>query len=184
MWVQRVLYNRAVLYGYQQEFAAAEADLREAAQLCASSSWTCRWGSCTKISAGSMACAVTCQPHCTTSTWLNSAFARTAHPWASCSLTGASCYCRCVCCPRLCRRLEEAVLELAQQRRNIGVAEVRLLLAQVAILDGQASLGLEQARTAVREFDRQGRSRWVTLARFTVLGPGWPQASSLVQAPA
>src|SRR5260370_16803564 len=34
VWLQRVLYNRAVLYGYRQEFAAAEADLREAAQLC------------------------------------------------------------------------------------------------------------------------------------------------------
>ena len=34
-WVYQVLCNRAVLYGYRQEFAAAEADLHEAAQLCA-----------------------------------------------------------------------------------------------------------------------------------------------------
>src|SRR5260370_6271309 len=34
VWLQRGLYNRAFLYGYRQEFAAAEADLREAAQLC------------------------------------------------------------------------------------------------------------------------------------------------------
>ena len=34
VWLQRVLYNRAVLYGYLQEFDAAEADLVEAEQLC------------------------------------------------------------------------------------------------------------------------------------------------------
>ena len=35
VWVQRVLYNRAVTHGYRQEFSAAEADLHEAEQLCA-----------------------------------------------------------------------------------------------------------------------------------------------------
>src|SRR5262249_1125643 len=35
VWVQRVLYNRAVAHGYRQEFSAAEADLHEAEQLCA-----------------------------------------------------------------------------------------------------------------------------------------------------
>ncbi len=34
LWVERVLYNRAVLHGYRQDFAAAEADLQEAALLC------------------------------------------------------------------------------------------------------------------------------------------------------
>src|SRR5918999_2140858 len=33
LWVQRVLTNRGVLHGYRHEFAAAEADLREAGQL-------------------------------------------------------------------------------------------------------------------------------------------------------
>ena len=34
VWVQRVLFSRAVLYGYRQEFTAAENDLFEAAELC------------------------------------------------------------------------------------------------------------------------------------------------------
>src|SRR6266571_3713241 len=34
LWEQRVLSNRGVVYGYRNEFAAAEKDLREAAALC------------------------------------------------------------------------------------------------------------------------------------------------------
>ena len=64
---------------------------------------------------------------------------------------------------------EEAVAEFEQQRRKTGLPEARLLLAQAAILDGKASRGLQQARTAVLEFGRQQRPRWAALARFTVL---------------
>ncbi|HEY2239466.1 MAG TPA: hypothetical protein VGI21_11785, partial [Streptosporangiaceae bacterium] len=35
VWVEKLLANRAVIYGYRQEFTAAEHDLREAERLCA-----------------------------------------------------------------------------------------------------------------------------------------------------
>jgi tetratricopeptide (TPR) repeat protein len=169
LWVQRVLYNRAVLYGYQQEFTAAEADLREAAQLCARLELDLSLGFVHEnlgwISGlrGDVPAAL----H-----YLDLAEQRLRAHGAPVGELLAD-RCQLLLSVRLLseamQAAQEAVLELAQQRRDIGVAEVRLLLAQVAILDGQASLGLEQARTAVREFDRQGRSRWVTLARFTVL---------------
>src|SRR5208282_5988490 len=64
---------------------------------------------------------------------------------------------------------ERAVRALERSRGHTGLPEARLLLAQAAILDGQATRGLEQARVAVREFTRQRRPRWAVLARFTVL---------------
>ncbi len=70
--------------------------------------------------------------------------------------------------PEAMQAAGEAVGEFERQHRNI-LPDARLLLAQAAILDGQADRGLEQARAAAHEFGQQGRPRWVALARFTVL---------------
>jgi tetratricopeptide (TPR) repeat protein len=169
VWVQRVLYNRAVLYGYLQEFAAAEADLHEAAQLCTQLELDLSLGFVHQNLG-----------------WINAL--RGDVPTALQYLDRAE---RCLrvhgapvgelladrCQLLLSVRLlseatqaaEEAVVEFEQQRRKTGLPEARLLLAQAAILDGQASRGLQQARMAVREFGHQRRPRWATLARFTVV---------------
>ena len=167
-WVLRVLCNRAVLCGYRQEFAAAEADLHEAAQLCVQLELDLSLGFVHENLG-----------------WINAL--RGDVPVALHYLDLAE---RCLrahgapvgelladrCELLLSVRLlseamlaaEEAVLEFEQQGRKIRLPEARLLLAQVAILDGQAGRGLQEARKAVHEFGQQ-RLRWATLARFTVL---------------
>jgi tetratricopeptide (TPR) repeat protein len=169
VWVQRVLSNRAVLYGYRQEFTAAEADLHEAEQLCSKLGLDLSLGYAHQnlgwISGlrGDVLTALR---------YLDLAEQRLRANRAPVGelLTDR---CQWLLSVRLLsearQAAEEAVGEFERQRRNITLPEARVLLAQVAILDGQAGLGLQQASTAVREFGRQGRPRWAALARFTLL---------------
>jgi tetratricopeptide (TPR) repeat protein len=169
VWIQRVLYNRAVLYGYRQQFAAAEADLHEAARLCVRLDLDLSLGFVHQNLG-----------------WVNAL--RGDAPAALHYLDLAERSLRAQGAPvgelltdrsqlLLSVRLiseamlaaEEAVREFGQQGRRIGLPEARLLLAQAAILDGQAGRGLAEARKAAREFGHQRRPRWATLARFTVL---------------
>ncbi len=169
VWLQRVLYNRAVLYGYRQEFAAAEADLREAAQLCIrfeldlslgfvheNLGWISSLRGDVPVALHYLDLAERC-------------FRAHGAPVGE-LLTDRS---QLLLSVRLIsearQAAEEAVAEFKRQRRQVGLPEARLLLAQAAILDGQPGSGLDQARAAVREFNRQDRSRWATLARYIVV---------------
>jgi tetratricopeptide (TPR) repeat protein len=169
LWVQRVVHNRGILYGYRQEFASAEADLHEAAQLCTQLGLDLALGFVHEnlgwISGlrGDVPAAL---DH------LDVAERRLrAHGVAVGELLTDRCQLLLSVrlLPEAMQAAEEAVREFQQQHRHIVLPEARLLMAQVAILEGQASLGLRQARAAVREFGQQGRPRWATLARFTVL---------------
>ncbi len=169
VWVQRVLYNRAVLYGYQQEFAAAEADLHEAEQLCTKLELDLSLGFVHENLGwiSSLRGDVPAALH-----YLDLAEHRLrSHGAAIGELLADRCelLLSVRLLPEAVQAAEEAVLESERQGRRIGLPEARLRLAQAAILDGQASRGLAEARTAVREFGRQRRPRWATLARFTVL---------------
>lgn len=169
VWVQRVLYNRAVVHGYRGEFTAAETDLHEAEELCASHGLDLSLGFVHEnlgwISGlrGDVPAALR---------YLDRAEQRLR---AHCAPVGELLMDRCELLvsarllPEAMQAAEQAVLEFSKQRRNIVLPEARVLLAQVAILDGRASTGLQQARIAVREFGRQERGRWAALARFTVL---------------
>jgi tetratricopeptide (TPR) repeat protein len=168
-WVYKVLCNRAVLYGYRQEFAAAEADLREAEQLCVKLGLDLSLGFVHQdlgwISGlrGDVPMAL----H-----YLDLAEQRLrAHGAPVGELLADRCQLllSVLLLSEAMQAAEEAVLEFEQQRRKIGLPEARLLLAQAAILNGQASRGLQEARTAVREFGYQQRPRWSALARFTVV---------------
>ncbi|MEU8639185.1 CHAT domain-containing protein [Amycolatopsis sp. NPDC048633] len=67
------------------------------------------------------------------------------------------------------RTAERAVGVFAAENRRLKVPEMRLLLAQIALLDGQWTTAAEQARTALRAFTGQGRDQWAALARSTEL---------------
>lgn len=64
---------------------------------------------------------------------------------------------------------EQAIGEYATEHREIKVPEARLLLAQAALLEGDIPAALQQARRAGREFGRQRRPEWAALARLAVL---------------
>ena len=169
VWLPRVLYNRAVLYGYRQEFTAAENDLHEAAALCTKYDLDLSLGFVHQnlgwISGlrGDVPTAL----H-----YLDLAEHRLrAHgaPVGELLADRSELLLSVRLLPEAMQAAEEAVREFEQQHRKIMLPEARLLLAQTAILDGQADRGLEQARAAAHEFGQRGRLRWVALARFTVL---------------
>ena len=169
VWVQRVLYSRAVLYGYRQEFTAAENDLYEAADLCAKFELDLSLGFVHQnlgwISGlrGDVPAAL----H-----YLDLAEERLrAHgaPVGELLADRSELLLSVRLLPEALQAAAEAVGEFEEQHRHIVLPEARLLLAQAAILDGEAGRGLSQALAAVREFGQQGRLRWAALARFTVL---------------
>jgi CHAT domain-containing protein/tetratricopeptide (TPR) repeat protein len=169
VWVQRVLYNRAVTHGYRQEFSAAEADLHEAERLCDKHGLDLSLGFVHEnlgwISSlrGDVPAALR---------YLDVAEQRLrAHGAPVGELLTDRCQVLLSArlLPEALQAAEQAVVEFSSQRRNIVLPEARVLLAQVAVLDGQAGTGLQQARLAAREFGRQGRRGWAALARFTAL---------------
>ena len=64
---------------------------------------------------------------------------------------------------------EQAVAEYARGRRDMKLPQARLVLAEAALLDGDAAAALPHARRAAREFARQHRPEWAALARLLVL---------------
>ncbi|MEN3535878.1 CHAT domain-containing protein [Microbispora sp. ZYX-F-249] len=65
--------------------------------------------------------------------------------------------------------LEQAVPELVAAGAQAAVPGARLLLAQAALLAGDATPAETTARTALAELDAQGRTAWLPLAREVVL---------------
>jgi tetratricopeptide (TPR) repeat protein len=169
VWVLRVLNNRAVLHGYLQQFTAAEADLAEAELVCAQADLDLSLGYVHQNLGwvNALRGEVTAALH-----YLDLAERRLREHDVPIGELLAD-RCQVLLSVRLWHEAAEAaqaaVHEFTRQRRNTGLPEARLLLALAAIADGQPSRGLEQARQAVRELDRQRRPRWAVLARFTVL---------------
>ena len=64
---------------------------------------------------------------------------------------------------------EQSIAEYERERRGIKLPQVRLVLAQAALLDGDLGSSLEHARLAAREFTRQERPEWAAVARLAVL---------------
>jgi tetratricopeptide (TPR) repeat protein len=169
VWVQRVLYNRAVLYGYRQQFAAAEADLHEAAGLCRMLRLDLSLGFVHQ-NLGWIAGLRGDVP--TALNYLDLAeqcFRAHGAPVGELLTDRSQLLLSVRLIPEARQAAAAAVAEFELQGRQVGLPEARLLLAQAAILDGQPDDGLKQARAALREFDRQDRARWVTLARWVVL---------------
>ena len=169
VWVWRILSNRGVLHGYRLELAKAAADLHEAARLSEELDLT-------------MSVAYTQQ----NLGWVHTL--RGDVPLALDYLDKAEQRLRelgaqlgTVLRDRIELLLsvhlvaearvlaDSAVAQLEREKRLVVLPEVRLLLAQAAMLDGEPAVALHQARRAVRELGRQDRPGWLALARFAVL---------------
>jgi tetratricopeptide (TPR) repeat protein len=169
VWVQRVLYNRAVMYGYRQEFTAAENDLREAGELCARYGLDLSLGFVHQNQGWISGLRGDVPAALHSFDLAEQRLREHGAPVGELAADRAELLLSVRLLTEAMQAASTAVEEFEGQRRHIALPEARLLLAQAAILDGQAALGLEQARAAVREFGQQGRHRWVALARFTVL---------------
>jgi CHAT domain-containing protein/tetratricopeptide (TPR) repeat protein len=169
VWVQRVLSNRAILYGHRLEFAAAEADLQEAGRLCEhlglflSRAFVQQNLGWVKSLEGDVPAALR---------YLGQAEDgfRALDAQLGEILTDRSELLLSVRLVTEARRVaEQAVIESERERRRVGLPEARLFLAQAATLDGDPDCALQQSQRAARELARQGRREWAALARFIVL---------------
>jgi tetratricopeptide (TPR) repeat protein len=69
--------------------------------------------------------------------------------------------------------LERHIDEVAQAGFAVDLAEWHLLLAQAALMEGEADLARSAAQRALTEFKRQGRARWALLAQQLVIRARW-----------
>ncbi|HEX3749062.1 MAG TPA: CHAT domain-containing protein [Streptosporangiaceae bacterium] len=189
VWVEKLLANRAVIYGYRQEFTAAENDLREAEQLCVQYDLHLPLGY-VQQNLGWVSGQRGDVPAALHYLELSEQRLREHGIPVAELLTDRA---ELLLSVRLLAEARQAagaaVRELEEQRRHLTLPEARLLLAQANLLDNQAGPALVQARAAAREFSQQGRLRWAALARFAVLqahmapdsGPG-PSIGSVERA--
>ncbi|MBO3749180.1 CHAT domain-containing protein [Streptosporangiaceae bacterium NEAU-GS5] len=170
LWLQRALSNRAVAYGHRMEYAAAEADLREAESICLSLDLDLSlavvqlnlgW---VRSRRGDVPAAL---GYLDQAERTFRAFGAHQLGWLlsdrsellmSVGLIGEA-----------REAAEESVARLASGRRTIGLPEVRLLLARAAMLQGDLDVSVREAQQAVAEFDQQRRPEWAVLARYVAL---------------
>ena len=75
--------------------------------------------------------------------------------------------------PEARQHIEIGVAALEAAGNSFDLAEARLLLSQIALVQGDLLVAGSAARTARRQLIRQGRSRWAALARFVEAQSRW-----------
>ena len=80
--------------------------------------------------------------------------------------------------PEARRHIETGVAALEEGGVSLDLAEARLLLSQIAFAEGNLAVAVSSARTARRQFERQGRPRWAALARFVEAQAKWAQGGN------
>jgi len=169
LWVQRVLSNRGVLHTFRHAYVAAEADLQEAERLCGelglglSAAFVQENLGFVNARRGDVPAALHHYDlaegrYRALRAGLGSLLVDRSELLLSVRLVSEA-----------REAAEQAVGEFERERRRIGLPEARLLLARAAVLDGDPTRALEEARRAMREFARQERREWASLAHFSVL---------------
>ena len=74
-------------------------------------------------------------------------------------------------------QVELGVASLQASGNAVDLAEARLLLSQIALVQGDMSVAGAAARSARRTLFRQGRTRWATLARFLEAQARWSHSA-------
>ena len=169
VWVQRVLSNRAVIYGYRNELNAAVRDLREAEDLCdqhdlgLSAGFVRQNLGWVETLRGDVPAALSHldmaeQRFRALGSRLGFILADRSELLLSVRLLSEA------------RQTgEQAVRQIEREGQQIVLPEARLILARAAALDGDSAYAVGQARRAVSEFARQQRPHWTALARFVLL---------------
>ncbi|MGH4027055.1 MAG: hypothetical protein ACRDRV_20995, partial [Pseudonocardiaceae bacterium] len=169
LWIYRVVCNRGLAHAYRHEFAAAEADLRQAERLAGDLMLQLSVGFAQANLAyvlglrGEVASALEYSTRAEERIRAHQAQLGELLKDRSELLLSV----RLVAEAR--ETAQQAVAEYQREQRGMKLPQVRLVLAQAALLDGDVDSALQQARRAVREFSRQQRPEWAALARLTVL---------------
>lgn len=169
LWTQRVLLNRGIVHAQRQEFTAATDDLRAAELLCEQLDLDLSLGYVHQ-NLGFV---------CTRRGDIPSAMAyfdraqdrfRAHRSQVGTLLSDRA---ELLLSVRLIAEARQAaaaaVHAFEQEGRGVALPEARLLLAQAALLDGDAPYAAQQARRAQREFTRHERPAWAALARLTLV---------------
>ena len=169
IWVQRVLLNRAVVYGYQNEFTAAVRDLREAEDLCEEHDLDLAAGF-VRQNLGWIETLRGDVPAALSHLDLAEQRFRALGSRLGFILADRS---ELLLSVRLVSEARQtggqAVRQIEREGQQIALPEARLILARAAALDGDSAYAVSQARRAVSEFTRQQRPHWTALARFVLL---------------
>jgi tetratricopeptide (TPR) repeat protein len=169
LWLHRVMSNRGLAHAYRHELTPAEADLREAERLARQLDLPLVVGfaqanlAFVLAARGDVPAALDYQHRAEQRIRAHGAQAGSLLQDRSELLLSV----RLVSQAR--ETAEQAVRELEKEGRKIKLPEVRLVLAQAALLDGDHALALQHARIAVLEFTRLQRPEWAALARLAVL---------------
>lgn len=169
LWLHRVMSNRGLAHAYRHEFTPAEADLREAERLAQQLELPLAVGfahanlAFVLAARGDVPAALDYFHRAEQRIREHGAHAGSLLQDRSELLLSV----RLVSQAR--ETAEQAVVEFEKESRRIKLPEVRLLLAQAALLDGDHAVALQHGRIAVREFSRLRRPEWAALARLAVL---------------
>lgn len=169
LWIYRVVCNRGLAHAYRHEFAAAEADLRQAERLAGELALPLSVGFAQANLAyvlglrGEVASALEYSIRAEERIRAHQAQLGELLKDRSELLLSV----RLVAEAR--ETAQQAVAEYRREQRGMKLPQVRLVLAQAALLDGAVDSAAQQARHAAREFTRQQRPEWAALARLTVL---------------
>ncbi|HEX8487279.1 MAG TPA: tetratricopeptide repeat protein, partial [Propionibacteriaceae bacterium] len=165
-WEMQALSNRSLLLTDRRRFAAAEADLRRARQLCAEHGLTLAGGyveqnlGCLYAGQGDVPAAL---DH------FDNASARYEElgvQVASLLVDRANVLLSVRLVAEARDTAEEAVEVFARQGRKVHLPEAQLLLSTTSLLQDDTETALSAARSAARAFSRLGRQEWLALARF------------------
>lgn len=166
LWVYRVVWNRGLALAYRHEFAAAEADLRQAEALAEELDLPLSVGYARANIAfvlglrGEVAAALEYSARAERRIRKHEAQLGELLKDRSELLLSV----RLVAEAR--DTAEQAVHEFEREQRGMKLPQVRLLLAQAALLDGDPETALRHSRLAAREFGGQQRPEWAALARL------------------
>lgn len=169
VWVQRVLLNRGVLNTLTHRYAAAAADLDEAAGLAplvgrpVSEALIQENLAFVRARLGDVPAALR---HGDVAEEL---YARLGSPIGSLLMDRSELLLSVRLIAEAREAAERCVAECERSGRHIMRPEARLLLARAAMLDGDPALAADQARKAAREFQTQRRTAFAALARYAQL---------------
>ena len=168
-WAARALSNRSVIHVARRSFAAAEADLIEAARLCAEHDLELPAAiaeqnlGCVRAQCGDVPAALR---HFDSA---EQRYRRFGLVKGSLLLDRAEVLLSVRLLDEAHSTAQAAVLAFEHQLRGVHLPEAQLLLSTVALVQGDREAALTAADAAVHEFRRLGRTRSLTLARYAQL---------------
>jgi tetratricopeptide (TPR) repeat protein len=168
-WVQKIHSNRAVLYIYRSQLKAAEADLAAGEMICRAHGLDSLLGflydnlGFLHVRRGDVPAALAAldeaeRRHRAVGARLGTILVDRAELLLTVRLTAEA-----------LDAATRAVDDFRANARGIALPQAQLLVADAALLDGDAATARAAADEALWSFRAQGRREWVALARYTVL---------------